>query len=171
MIPRICIGCQVEFLADKREVRRGNAKYCTLSCSSKNRPRPIKKPNVFCSHCNIEFYMSESKKRNSKSGLFFCCREHKDISQRLGGIKEIMPPHYGSAGVPSYREKAFELLKNECNVCGYNKHLEVLEVNHIDKNRSNNDISNLEILCPTHHQEFHFLDRSGRWAGSNLVNI
>ena len=57
-----------------------------------------KKPNVECAKCGKEFYKNESKKKNSKSGLFFCTRTCKDSAQTIGngGIKKIMPPHYGN---------------------------------------------------------------------------
>jgi 5-methylcytosine-specific restriction endonuclease McrA len=102
---------------------------------------------------------------NSKSGLFFCCRKHKDEAQRLGGIKEIQPSHYGTASsISSYRERALRELPNECKNCGYKTYPEILEVNHIDCDRSNNDITNLEILCPTCHSEYHFTTRTGCWS-------
>jgi hypothetical protein len=48
-------------------------------------------------------------------------------------------------------------------MCGYDKHPEVLEVNHKDIDRTNNSVENLEILCPTCHEEFHFLTVTGKW--------
>lgn len=76
-----------------------------------------------------------------------------------------MPPHYGTGGGRnSYRKLAFDNLPNECAVCGWNQYSEVLEVNHIDVDRTNNTLNNLEILCPTHHQVFHYLDGSGKWT-------
>lgn len=78
-----------------------------------------------------------------------------------------MPPHYGTGSSLDYRKLAFESLPNQCAVCGWSDYLEVLEVNHKDLNRNNNSIENLEILCPTHHQVFHYLDGSGRWSGNS----
>lgn len=40
------------------------------------------KANVFCSYCNIKFYKSLSKQKKSKSGLFFCSKEHMGIASR-----------------------------------------------------------------------------------------
>ncbi|MEK6860574.1 MAG: HNH endonuclease signature motif containing protein [Nanoarchaeota archaeon] len=51
-----------------------------------------------------------------------------------------------------YRQKAFKYLSKACAICGYDTE-EVLEVHHKDGNRKNNNIDNLEILCPTHHKE------------------
>jgi 5-methylcytosine-specific restriction endonuclease McrA len=88
---------------------------------------------------------------NSKSGLFFCSREHKDLAQRIGGIKEIQPDHYGEGKYSKYRTKALRFLEQVCNRCGYQEHPEILQAHHIDHNRSNNDIKNLEMLCPNCH--------------------
>lgn len=76
-----------------------------------------------------------------------------------------MPPHYGTStgSCPEYRKKAFALLPNECKMCGWDKYPNVLEVNHIDCNRNNNDIQNLEILCPTCHAVYHFTTKTGKW--------
>lgn len=72
----------------------------------------------------------------------------------IGGIKEIQPPHYGTTKA-NYRQIAFNSLQNKCNMCGYDKIKEILEVHHIDCNRNNNNIYNLEILCPNCHSEKH----------------
>ena len=48
--------------------------------------------------------------------------------------------------VTDYRKIAFKAYPPICAHCGFGV-LEVLEVAHIDNNRSNNDISNLVILC------------------------
>jgi 5-methylcytosine-specific restriction endonuclease McrA len=110
----------------------------------------------------------------SKSGLYFCCRDHKDKSQKIGGIKEIIPEHYGTSlaiKLPGiypqrleHRKIAFNTQQHKCNKCGYDTYPQVLEVHHIDGNASNNDPHNLEILCPTHHNEIHFITKTGPWA-------
>lgn len=166
-LTRDCDFCSKEYEAEQRYLNRGQGLFCSQICAGKAKWAGKSTPehNVFCSFCNESFYLSNSRQKRSKSGLFFCCREHKDKAQKLGGIKEIMPPHYGAAnGLYAYRKLAFDNLPNECAVCGWDEYPEVLEVNHKDLNRANNIIKNLEILCPTHHQVFHFLDRSGRWS-------
>jgi hypothetical protein len=165
IVSRPCDFCQADYQAESRYLSRGQGRFCSRSCSAKGRNRVKPEPNVECALCRTWFHLTESKKKGSKSGLFFCSREHKDQAQRIGGIEAIMPPHYGTGnGSYDYRKRAFDNLPNECKVCGWNDYPEVLEVNHKDVNRSNNNLSNLEILCPTHHQVFHFLDGSGRWA-------
>lgn len=47
----------------------------------------------------------------------------------------------------------------DCERCGYDK-FEILQVHHKDKNRANNDLNNLELICPNCHYEEHFLEKS-----------
>jgi HNH endonuclease len=164
-ITRQCDFCQVSYLAETKYLKRNQGRYCSRICSATGEHEKRKlthEPNMNCSFCGIDFYRRPSSKVNSKSGLFFCCRKHKDLAQRIGGIKEIQPPHYGET--LRYRTLALRYYPNRCKNCGYDKHPEILEVNHIDCDRSNNRLENLEILCPTCHSEFHFITRTGCWA-------
>ena len=56
----------------------------------------------------------------------------------------------------NYRKLAFENCPALCAHCGFGIK-DVLEVAHIDCNRSNNAVSNLVILCPNCHK-MHDLD-------------
>jgi predicted restriction endonuclease len=51
----------------------------------------------------------------------------------------------------NYRKLAFEAYDPMCAHCGFGIRA-VLEVCHIDGNRSNNHIGNLVILCPNCHK-------------------
>jgi len=160
-IEKNCLQCNKKFLTEPRYINRGHGKFCSVSCSSKFKRKNKKElePNVFCSYCNKKFYMNNSKKKNSKSGLYFCCRNHKDLAQRIGGVKEIMPRHYGTgSGDYSFAKK------NYCEDCGYNKIPQILHVHHIDRDRTNNKVDNLVCICPTCHEERHFLTKSGRFT-------
>lgn len=154
-----CLNCQHEVYIENKEIARGNGKFCSRKCSGEYKSKNIKPkaPNVSCAYCNDNFYIPSSKKRNSKSGLYFCCREHKDQAQRIGGIKEIMPPHYGETQ-QNYRYIVFRdnNKPRQCERCQYNKHKAAIVVHHKDRNRENNDISNLEVLCANCHAIEHW---------------
>ena len=110
---------------------------------------------VKCAYCNKEFIKKNSSLKNSKSGLFFCCREHKDLAQKINAgesFKSIRPTHYKN-GIGTYRENAFFEYPHQCAVCSWKEDEDVLEVHHIDENRENNNISNLIILCPICHKK------------------
>jgi hypothetical protein len=53
----------------------------------------------------------------------------------------------------NYRKLAFEHYPPVCAHCGFGV-ADVLEVCHVDCQRTNNHISNLVILCPTCHKMF-----------------
>jgi len=151
-IKKPCLQCGKEFEALLREVKRGNGKFCTRKCSAAHRVSKIKpkKPNVECAKCGKEFYKNNSKKKQSKSGLFFCSRSCKDAAQKIGGIKEIMPNHYGTGN--SYRSICWAHHEKVCVVCGEDK---IVAVHHYDENHDNDDPKNLVPLCPTHHLYVH----------------
>jgi len=162
VIQRDCETCKRSFNAPVREVKRGNGRFCSLSCSSKR--TKTKEPNCQCAYCDTEIYKFPSKIAASKSGLVFCDRACKEQAQKIGGLKAIQPAHYGTSTSTQYRKLAFRELPNQCNRCSYCQHPEVLEVHHLDRNRDNNLIENLEILCPTCHRAEHFLAGDGRWS-------
>lgn len=169
-ITQSCQTCKENFEAQLREVNRGNGKYCSKVCSNEGvkkklleRSALINIPNVECSYCKKMFYKNNSKKQNSRSNFHFCCREHKDLAQRIEfGLKKIQPSHYGEI-MTDYRELAKRYKKLICERCQYDKYPEILEVHHRDRNRKNNTIENLEILCPRCHCEEHFLNKDGKW--------
>jgi hypothetical protein len=103
------------------ERKRGFGRFCTRKCAGKfNNKKQNKLPNLVCAFCGEEFYRAPSKMVNSKSRLYFCCREHKDLAQRLGGIDKIQPSHYGTSNSPdsyTYRRIAFESHPAQCNRC------------------------------------------------------
>lgn len=149
-----CLTCRTPFDAPLKEIRRNKGKFCSLSCASKSPTKFLRKPNTLCAQCGKNFFRAPSKKANSKSGIHFCSRSCKDQSQRIGGIAAIQPPHYGN-GLFNYREKAFRENPPICKGCGYKAHRDVLEVHHRDKDRTNNTVANLVLLCPTCHSEVH----------------
>lgn len=61
-------------------------------------------------------------------------------------------PNNGSWDINSYRSTCFFYHKKECVIC---KESNVVEVHHFDKNKNNNNPSNLIPLCPTHHRYLH----------------
>lgn len=167
-----CDYCDIGFDRNPSEVNRserlGRKQFCTRSCASKAKrlaETVHHEPNVVCAYCSKPFYKRPSNFCNSKHEIYFCCREHKDLGQRIeNGIVEIHPPHYGSNNSINYRKIAFEHHPSICADCGWNKVPEILEVHHLDHNRLNNNPQNLLPLCPTCHNIRHFESKRGRWG-------
>jgi hypothetical protein len=101
IIPRLCDNCQEPYGADTRYLNRGQGRYCSRKCSgsahraaaAENSPQP----NTSCGYCSKEFYRQESKKR-SKSGLYFCSREHQSAAFSDGSIDVKPGPPVGPSG-------------------------------------------------------------------------
>ena len=107
-----------------------------------------------CSYCGKKFRRAKSKTANSKSGLYFCCREHKDLAQQISfGLKEIWPEHYDVETSKAYRPLAFRNYPHKCAICGWDEDESILEVHHIDECRNHNQLDNLIILCPICHRK------------------
>lgn len=83
-----CSNCSKHFWRLKKEVDKKIKKnQKNIYCSQKCRRSQIV---VKCSYCNNNFYSKKSRLKKSKSGLYFCCREHKDLAQRIEhGFKNI----------------------------------------------------------------------------------
>lgn len=142
--------CQKDFWKLRKEYNRKQHHYCSHKCCSIHKTTSGT-VSVICAYCQKSFYKRKSTLKNAKNGLYFCCKKHKDIAQRLDGIKEIHPTHYSKNGqYHSYRMNAFSHYENKCSGCGDND-IRILEVHHIDGDRSHNDITNLMILCPKCH--------------------
>lgn len=148
-VRKTCAYCGKEFLV--RASWEERQMYCSCKCAHENSKKRIM---VICAYCGKPFEKVNNRLSSSKSGLYFCCRKHKDRAQSLkGGIKEVMPKHYGTGnGRYDYRHRAFEEYEHKCAICGWCEDERVLEVHHIDEDRANNDITNLMILCPICHR-------------------
>ena len=156
----ITIKCKkhnYEFQTKWENVRRDNrAHHLCPFCQQEDRDLTYNedRSEVECAYCHKVFIKPNSKLNKSKSGLYFCCREHKDLAQSLISGEEfssMRPEHYNKKDSQNYRKTAFLNYPHECAVCNYNEDENILQVHHIDENRENNSIDNLIILCPNCH--------------------
>jgi Zn ribbon nucleic-acid-binding protein len=165
-----CIIHDEEFETKWDNVRRDNrAHHICPQCKEEDKNNRFEddRESVECAYCGEYFYKPKSK-LNSKSGLYFCCREHKDLSQRIESgedFEALRPAHYG-LGLKNYRAVAFRAYEHKCACCGWNEDERILEVHHIDENHNNNAVSNLAILCPTCHRKitlgYYFYDKENQ---------
>ena len=65
-------------------------------------------------------------------------------------------------GIGTYSKGAFKHYGRKCNRCPRKT---LLLVHHIDENRNNNNLDNLEVLCKRCHQEHHCIrDEKGKYT-------
>lgn len=144
--------------------QRGN-KFCSRSCSAriKNMGRTHsldvikegkeKEINKNCLNCGKE--LSKRQKNNK-----FCChhcsteyRYNELIKRWLDGENFVKGGHQ----IPTFIKRyLMELHDNKCEKCGWGEehpitHTIPLEVHHIDGDCTNNNIKNLQLLCPNCH--------------------
>lgn len=138
-----CQVCNKPVFVPKHRVTKN--KYCSPFCANQRQRNRLK---AYCAFCNTEFERPVTHLNNSKSGLNFCSRNCKDKAQRIGGLEQIQPPHYNKGNsVASYRTRTLREKPNMCSLCGYADDIRMLDVDHIDGKRSNNNLANLQILC------------------------
>lgn len=153
-----CLIHELEFDIKYENIRHDNKPYypCTI-CQEEQRQLRYEssRQEVECAYCKKRFLKSKASLENSRSGLYFCCKDHKDLAQCIDSgesFNAIRPDHYGTA-LNNYRELAFCTYEHTCACCDWHEDLRILEVHHIDSDRENNDISNLIILCPNCHRK------------------
>ena len=148
LLARRCEKCSSKFWAPAHILKNGHGRFCSKECRVAAMTRKIK---VKCAFCRSAFFRIPSKTRKGKRrkhGKFFCDRRCKERAQATRAVPEICPSHYGSAKTPSaYRAKAFRWRGQKCEGCGYAKDKRMLDVHHVDGDRSNDRLSNLAVLC------------------------
>lgn len=121
-----------------------------------------------CKMCGKEF------SKETKSYVLYCetCRKKRNVEINMQSKKRKIPTteigvgsgnttrnksHYNhpsyKTGIQAYRNIYKEYHKEiRCELCGSTK---FLCIHHIDENRHNNDINNLQCLCKKCHQNYH----------------
>lgn len=146
-------------------------------------------PNINCVVCNKPIYRRPSEIESNR-GQVFCsvnchglscrketpcvvCRKpilaglHKKTCSRAcaniyrTGIKYKLgaPKRDKVKSQQALKLRLLEQRGKVCSRCNYNK-FEILQVHHKDRDRSNNSLNNLELICPNCHCEEHFLKKS-----------
>jgi len=128
---RVCKLCNENFTK-----KAAYALYCSDACKERSRPDAQKK-DFICKFCQIPF-----KRRAFNNACYFCSRDCSGFFQMV---------HSNVA----YFYKAFSWLPHECEICKIDDY-QVLCVHHRDKDRKNNEIKNLQILCANCHYRIHF---------------
>lgn len=191
--PRTCQYCEKEFLAENKDINRGKARFCSKVCAD-DHTRKHQHNNVQCAFCHTLFYMSDSRRVQSRTGTHFCGVKCKNNAQRLSGISAIHLPHYGtsvydvitkgdltdSLGNTGARKRIHKdsLRKYDrsdrpkhCVYCWYDAHYEVCHIRAVSDFPPEalvsdiNALSNLVALCPNHHWEFD----NGKLQWSDIV--
>lgn len=139
MIQVICKQCSNGF-----EAREKNRLFCSQSCSATySNLNKVRKPAKECSYCG---------KTLSRRIKVYCNNSCQHAAQRKNKLEG------GLEKCSSYFIRSLLILQNgsKCMKCGWCEVHPItgkvpIELNHIDGNSNNNDLSNLELLCPNCH--------------------
>lgn len=142
-----CHFCTNDFYAKPSWLKNGYGKYCSIKCRSEAQ-RNGNKFNCFI--CNKEVYRSIKGQRTSKSGKFFCSKSCQTIWRNSVLYTGVNHPNWIN-GESSYRDKMIRSKQLQiCSRCNLND-FRILAVHHKDRDRKNNDLSNLIWLCHNCH--------------------
>ena len=140
-----CYNCNKKFnraMATRKQalVRGKSRPFCSKECSDANSNTKIK---INCSCCGKKIQRTNLEILKSKTKRFFC--SHKcSATITLNGLDLRT----------DYRKIAFKEKEKICQECRYDN-IYAIEVHHIDKNRANNSIGNLCVLCANCHSLVH----------------
>jgi len=138
LIEVICKECGKAFMADSREINRGHAQFCSISCAIKYRNKTNPYHKRICVQCGKEF---ESKSTKVK----YCCK-----SCKYKYYRSLMKTELNDT------KKLQDILKElPCENCGWN--IGPRDVHHIIpvSEGGKNEFDNLITLCPNCHRLAH----------------
>ncbi len=145
-----CKVCRKAIYRRPSETERGQV-FCSTNCYG-----VACRKEVACVVCGKLILAQFNKKTCSRS----CANKNR------AGIKyKIGSPHDKVKYQKGLKLRLLEVRGLKCERCDYKKY-EILQVHHKDRNRSNNDLSNLQLICPNCHYEEHFLEKS--WLKNKL---
>lgn len=137
-----CIICGKPIYKRPHELQKNNGRvFCSLNCYGFSCRKEI--PCVICG----KLILSGLHRKTCSRG---CANKHRaGIKYKMNGPRDK---------VKKQRSLKLKLLKQRgklCEKCGYNIY-EILVVHHKDKNRENNKLENLELICPNCHAKEHY---------------
>lgn len=159
-------------LVSEPYTRRPNTSCAVCGKAVYRRPSEIATGRIFCSTVCYGVSMRKERpcvicgnpilaRRNKKTCSRGCANTH-----RAGTTYRVGRPKDKAATIRAIKVRLIEERGGTCGRCGYAT-VEILQVHHRDRNTSNNDFANLELICPNCHCEEHYLEKS--WLRSRLV--
>src|SRR4030043_2041506 len=146
---KTCLQCNKTFNPALSEVKRGNGKFCSLSCVCKYRNIHYLKRKITTIAKTCQFCQKKFMHKPYSSVGKFC-----SISCKNNSMKGKRPGHLQQNIRRKLKEIAFNFYGEKCEVCGY---AVSVDVHHLVSRYENGlDVKeNLAVLCPNHHREYH----------------
>ena len=138
-----CLECGKEVYRRPAQISAGKV-FCSMTCYGLSCRKEI--PCVVCG----KLILSGT---NRKTCSRICSNKN-----RVGVQYKISSPHDKVKSQKALKIRLLEKRGKICERCGYARY-EILQVHHRDRNRRNNDLENLELICPNCHYEEHYVSR------------
>ena len=132
-VEKKCLTCGTVF--NKNILSKGLDEYCSISCIQRH-------------PCQLCGKIITGRKTFQSGEKKFCSRKCSNFVNRTMKSKVSYMPNGFARSIKDHG-------KIQCNRCG-NEDIKVLIVHHIDRNRKNNKIENLETLCANCHHKIHW---------------
>ncbi len=140
-----CLVCRTPIYRRPTEIKRNNGRvFCSQACYGISCRKEVP-----CVVCGKMILASANKKTCSRA----CANKNRT------GIKYRRDTQSRRDKVKTNRFLKIRLREERggcCERCGLFRY-EILHVHHRDRNRNNNDLINLELICPNCHAEEHLL--------------
>ena len=135
-----CCSRKCSFIRKKKTRIKYECKNCGKDIYALKRKSGSRK---YCSNTCKIYALAKSKKERFKN---------KGVWGQWGNYKEA--------------KKWYKEIYKACQICGYSKNLNILELHHKDRNRKNNTRNNLMLVCPNCHSEEHFEKKDGQFKNN-----
>lgn len=154
-IERTCLECGSVFMTYRCQVRRGGGRFCSTSCGTRYRNRidnPVRREEV-----RAKISANHADVSGASNPMFG--KRGEDAPGYIDGRN--------SFSGDTWRKIALANKEACCEICRARPEGRHLHIHHRDRNRKNNDFSNLQILCVTCHNTVAHVrprDDSGRFG-------
>ncbi len=141
-----CFICKKSIYRRPNQIERNNGKvFCNTICYGISQRKEVP-----CLVCGKLILAGFNKKTCSRS-----CANVQRAGIKYTGIR----PKDKVKSQQALKLRLIEARGQKCERCDYAKY-EILQVHHKDRNRQNNNLENLALICPNCHYEEHFLEKS-----------
>jgi len=141
-----CNICKTPIYRRPCQIENSNGKvFCSMSCYGLSSRKEIP-----CAVCGKLILAGLNKKT--------CNRSCANI-QRAGIKYKVNSPRDKVKSQQALKIRLIKIRGKKCERCNYNKY-QILQVHHKDRNKENNRLENLLLICPNCHYEEHFLEKS-----------
>ena len=146
----ICDFCKKEFERTEKEAAKSKTHFCRRECHSYYAKEHSTSTKERCSYCGKDVFRNNCRKKNSKTGIYFC-----DVLCRNRFLAKKSKLNTNPHSHKRRRQKVFEKANYICQKCGYNEDRRMFDIHHNDGNHKNNMWDNFRCICAWCHIKHH----------------